>query len=137
MPERNWRHALREALKALRVVGLIVLGAFGLIHGPAILDAYFSDGRSKHDLARLDLMNIRNALKLYFAKTGRYPGTDEGLCPLVELKALEFFPQDPWGREYLYVNEDGNPVITTYGQDGNPGGSFVDEDVSIRVGDSR
>jgi general secretion pathway protein G len=135
MSQQNRRKALREALMMV-VLTVLFLPMLPFCCGLLSVQAGIVDGRTKHDLAELELRNIRNALKLYFAKTGRYPRTAEGLRALVELKALEAVPVDPWGREYVYVNADGNPLITTYGRDGEPGGSWQNKDVSIRARES-
>lgn len=115
---------LIEIMVVITILGLI-MAAVGVAVIPRLDEA-------KRDTARLDIANIHNALKLYYAKKGRYPDTGTGLRVLVETRTLELMPKDPWGNEYLYLNEGGKPVITSYGADGSPGGEGADADVSSR-----
>jgi general secretion pathway protein G len=87
---------------------------------------------AKQDTARLDIRNIQSAMKLYYTKKGSYPDTATGLKALVDTQNLERMPTDPWGKEYVYMNEGGKPVITSYGADGNPGGEGSDADISSK-----
>lgn len=84
------------------------------------------------DTARSDIHSIRTALDMYYAKRGRYPDTSTGLASLVEGQFLAEVPVDPWGNAYVYLNEGGKPVITSYGADGAPGGEGTAADVSSK-----
>lgn len=88
--------------------------------------------QAKQDTARMDIANINNALKTYYAKKGNYPDTGSGLKAVVDMQILEKMPVDPWGHEYVYLNEGGKPVIMSYGRDGAPGGSDTDADLSSK-----
>jgi general secretion pathway protein G len=113
---------LIEIMVVITILGLI-MAAVGVAVIPRLEEA-------KRDTARLDIANLHNALKLYYAKKGKYPDTSTGLRALVETQTLEQMPKDPWGNEYVYLNERGKPVITAYGADGSPGGEGADADVS-------
>jgi general secretion pathway protein G len=115
---------LIEIMVVITILGLI-MAAVGVAVIPKLDEA-------RRDTARLDIANLHNALKLYYAKKGKYPDTGTGLRALVETQTLEQMPRDPWGNEYVYLNEGGKPVITTYGADGSPGGEGADADVSSR-----
>lgn len=88
--------------------------------------------QAKVDRARLDIANISNALKTYYAKKGNYPDTGGGLKALVDAQILEKMPVDPWDHEYVYLNEGGKPVVISYGKDGTPGGADTDADISSK-----
>jgi general secretion pathway protein G len=88
--------------------------------------------QAKQDTARMDIANINNALKTYYAKKGNYPDTGSGLKAVVDAQILEKMPVDPWGHEYVYLNEGGKPVIISYGRDGAPGGAETDADLSSK-----
>jgi general secretion pathway protein G len=115
---------LIEIMVVITILGLI-MAAVGVAVIPRLDEA-------KKDTARMDIGNIHNALKLYYAKKGHYPDTASGLRALVETQALETMPKDPWGNEYVYMYESGKPVVTTYGGDGAPGGEGIDADISSR-----
>ncbi|MFZ5445315.1 MAG: type II secretion system major pseudopilin GspG [Myxococcota bacterium] len=88
--------------------------------------------QAKVDRAKMDIGNIQNALKTYYAKKGNYPDTGAGLKAVVDAQILEKMPVDPWDHEYVYLNEGGKPVIVSYGKDGAPGGSESDADISSK-----
>ena len=111
---------------------LVVLVILGLIMAAVGVSVVPTLGESKQDTAALDIASIRHALKRYHEKTGQFPDTDPGLRALVEARLLEKIPMDPWGREYLYQNDGGHPVITCYGTDGLRGGEGLDADLISR-----
>jgi general secretion pathway protein G len=115
---------LIEIMVVITILGLI-MAAVGVAVIPKLDEA-------RRDTARMDIGNIHNALKLYYAKKGRFPDTSSGLRALVETQNLDKMPTDPWGHEYVYMNEKGKPVITSYGADGVAGGEGSDADISSR-----
>lgn len=115
---------LIEIMVVITILGLI-MAAVGVAVIPKLDEA-------KQDTARLDIANIHNALKLYYTKKGKYPDTGTGLKALVDTQNLEKVPQDPWGHEYIYMNEGGKPVIMSYGADGTQGGEGPDADISSK-----
>ncbi len=88
--------------------------------------------QAKVDRAYLDIANISNALKTFYAKKGNYPDTGGGLKAVVDAQILEKMPVDPWDHEYVYLNEGGKPVVMSYGKDGAPGGAESDADISSK-----
>jgi general secretion pathway protein G len=121
---RNRGMTLIEIMVVITILGLIA-AAVGVAVIPKLEEA-------KQDTARLDIRNIQSAMKLYYTKKGSYPDTATGLKALVDTQNLERMPTDPWGREYVYMNEGGKPVITSYGADGNAGGEGSDADISSK-----
>ena len=124
-PQRRRRGmTLIEIMVVITILGLI-MAAVGVSVISTLEDA-------KRDTARLDIKNIQSALKIYYTKKGKYPDTGTGLRALVEMRSLEKIPQDPWGHDYVYLNEGDTPVITSYGADGTQGGESRDADISSR-----
>jgi general secretion pathway protein G len=117
---------LIEIMVVITILGLI-MAAVGVAVIPKLDEA-------KQDTARLDIANIQQAMKLYYTKKGKYPDTATGLRALVDTQNLERVPTDPWGNEYVYMNEGGKPVIVSYGADGTQGGEGPDADISSRDG---
>jgi len=115
---------LIEIMVVITILGLI-MAAVGVSVIPKLEEA-------KQDTARLDIKNIQSALKLYYTKKGKYPDTGTGLRALVDTQNLDKIPLDPWGHEYVYMNEGGKPVLITYGADGTQGGEGSDADISSR-----
>jgi general secretion pathway protein G len=119
---RNRGMTLIEIMVVITILGLIA-AAVGIAVVPKLEQA-------KHDRAVLDIQNIQGALKLFYAKKGAYPDTASGLSALVQNQDLEAVPTDPWGHEYLYLNEGGKPLLKSYGRDGQEGGADADADIS-------
>lgn len=115
---------LIEIMVVITILGLIA-AAVGIAVVPQLEAA-------KRDRAALDIKNIQSGLKLYYTKKGSYPDTGTGLRALVETNVLEDVPKDPWGNDFVYLNEGGKPVIVSYGADGTAGGEGSDADVSSR-----
>lgn len=97
--------------------------------------------------AKVDILAIETALKLYKLDNGNYPTTEQGLAALVEKPSTEPIPlnwkekgylekakvpTDPWGKEYLYLSpgvHDDYDLIS-YGADGVQGGEGKNKDVN-------
>lgn len=115
---------LIEIIVVITILSLL-MAAVGVAVIPRLEEA-------KVDRAKMDIANIGNALKTYYAKKGSYPDTAAGLKALVDAQILEKMPIDPWDHEYVYLNEGGKPVVMSYGKDGAPGGSDFDADLSSK-----
>jgi general secretion pathway protein G len=85
--------------------------------------------KGKRNAARQQLGNFNQALKTYYVSKSKYPDTGTGLRALVDAKVMDSVPQDPWGNDYVYLNEGGKPVVMTYSKDGAPGGADDDADI--------
>jgi general secretion pathway protein G len=74
--------------------------------------------------AQLAVVNA--ALEKYHADHGSWPEGDslEVLVP----QYLPEVPVDPWGRPYIYENNGKRPLLVTFGQDGERGGTGVEQD---------
>ncbi len=121
------------------MVVVVILGILASIVVPKII--------SRPDEARVvkakqDVLAIQNALDLYKLDNGLYPTTDQGLLALVEKPTanpiprdwkqyLKSLPQDPWGRDYLYLNpgEHGEVDVYTLGASGQPGGTGINAEI--------
>lgn len=118
-----------------------------LFSGAALFAAWFtwmsaqttSCPPNKRIMAASDIMEIDDALLRFKRAADRYPTTEEGLTPLFtacsarktgcELPGLRL---DPWGNPYFYRNDGGQITITSFGADGQPGGSGHNADISSR-----
>ena len=134
--EIGTRIALQRRKKARRGMTLVeimvVLVILGLIAGAVVVAVVPRMEEAKQDTAKLDMQAIQSALKLYYTKKGNYPDTATGLKVLVEGQYLEKIT-DPWGNEYIYLNEGGRPVVMSYGSDGQQGGEGPDGYIDTRA----
>lgn len=108
--DQHWRRrgfTLIELLVVLAILGLLVSVAT-----PQVLK-YLAN--AKIETARIQIRSMSTALDLFFADTGRYPTTEEGLKALVSAPhGLERWAgpyvkkndtlNDPWGRPFVYMS---------------------------------
>jgi len=123
-------------LVVITIIGLIM----GLI-GPRVLN-YLSESKVK--AAKIQLQSFASALDLFYLDAGRYPSSAEGLVALVRrapgvaawngpyLKGGTV-PSDPWNNAYVYRSPGGRGPydITSYGSDGQEGGTGTAADISL------
>ncbi|MGQ0507100.1 MAG: type II secretion system protein GspG [Myxococcaceae bacterium] len=108
---------------------MIVIAIMGVMMGVAAVALIPRLHEAKVSTVYQDFKTIDGAMKLYYAKKGKYPDTAQGLKVLVDQQLLEKAPLDPWGTEYGYLNEGGKPVIVSYGANKESGGSENDQDL--------
>ncbi len=123
---------------------LVVVAIIGLLMG-YVGPRYFSQiGKSEISVAKAQIDALEKALDQYRLDTGHYPATEPGLAALVKRPANEpkwngpylkkEVPFDPWGKAYIYKipGEHGDYDLISYGQDGQPGGTGENADVTNR-----
>ena len=111
------------------MVVITILGLIAAAVGVAVIPML---NESRRDRVGLDIKSIQNGLKIYDTRKGQYPDTGTGLRALVELGVFDALPKDPWGNDYVYMNEGSKPVILSYGADGTSGGESYDADISSK-----
>ena len=129
-PKQQQRRRSRGMTLIEIMVVITILGLIAAAVGVAVIPML---GEAKKDTAALDIKSIETALKLHYAKTGRFPDTAAGLNALVESRTLESLPKDPWQNDYVYLNEGGRPVVISYGADGTAGGEEDNADITSAV----
>ena len=123
------------------MVVVVILGILAALVVPKIMGR---PDEARVIKARQDIQAVEAALNLYRLDNHVYPGTDQGLKALVEKPTGEppapnwqaggsvaRTPQDPWGRDYQYLNPGlhGEIDIWSYGADGQEGGEGVKADL--------
>jgi general secretion pathway protein G len=124
------RRGLRRGMTLIEI--MVVITILGLIAAAVGIAVVPQLNQAKVDRAKLDIESLQGGLKLYYTRKGNYPDTGTGLKGLVDLKILEDVPKDPWGNDYVYLNEGGKAVISSYGSDGTPGGADDAADISSK-----
>jgi len=122
------------------MVVVAIIAILGATVVPLIMDR---PNEARVVRAKNDIGSYSAALGLYKLDNFNYPSTDQGLEALVEKPSGDPEPanwkaggyvqklnKDPWGRDYLYVNEDGRFEIISLGNDGVEGGEGFDADIS-------
>ena len=124
--------SLVEILIVVAIMGLLV----GLV-GPNVMRQF--EG-SKSKTANVQIQQLRAALDIYLADTGRYPNEADGLNALIHQGSAQGWngpylkdgriPLDPWGKPYRYQPTPDQPNrVISFGADGTPGGEGANADV--------
>lgn len=126
------------------MVVIVILGILAMYIGPKIMGRPEEAKRVK---AKIDIVSLETALKLYKLDNGAYPSTEQGLQALVEPPETGILPKnwhkggyleksklpkDPWGNEFIYLSPgvNGDYDIIAYGADGVPGGEEENKDIN-------
>ena len=119
------------------IVVVIVIGVLATLIVPNLFSRV---GAAKQSVAQQKLATLEQAVQIFSVDYGRFPTTldelvtrpgdidpDKWTAPTVKPKDLE----DPWGNPwiYRYPGENGVFDLSSYGADGQPGGTGEDADV--------
>ena len=103
-------------------------------------------GKAKHNLAKIGISQVEQALITFYTDCGRFPTQAEGLGALITepsglvgkwagryLKPKDLL--DPWDNEFIYQTKDGGDgdepyVIISLGADNAQGGEKENADIS-------
>jgi general secretion pathway protein G len=126
------------------MVVIVILGILAIYIGPKIMGR---PEEAKQVKAKVDIVALETALKLYKLDNGVYPSTEQGLQALVEAPQAGTLPKkwreggylekgkvpkDPWGNDFVYLSPgvQGDFDIICYGADGAPGGEGTNKDIN-------
>jgi general secretion pathway protein G len=121
------------------LVVVVIIAVFAAVVGPRLLN---QGDKARVVAARQQIENYQLALGQYHLDTGSYPSTEQGLNALrVQPSGVEQWhgpylqkdvANDPWGHPYVYKfpgDHGDEPDVQSYGADGQPGGTGLNEDV--------
>ncbi|MBI5545817.1 MAG: type II secretion system protein GspG [Deltaproteobacteria bacterium] len=117
--------SLLELMVVITIVGLIASVTTVAVMN-ALVEARI---KTTHETLR----GCDDGLKLYALRHGRFPDTAQGLASLVAEKVLPKQPVDGWGREVLYTADKDGYALTSFGDDGAPGGEDAAADIVSRT----
>ena len=121
------------------LVVVTIIAVFAAVVGPRVLQRA---DVAKKTAVRQQINSFNTALGAYKLDTSLFPTSEQGLNALrVKPEGVngwqgpylpQDLPTDPWGRAYVYKypGEHGDePDIISYGADGQPGGTDMNEDI--------
>jgi len=132
-------YTLTEMLVVMAIIGLIAA-----VLTPGLLGQL---GRARVKSAQMQLDTVAAAVEAYRSDVGHYPTDAEGIGALLAEPAGNDgwsgpyiksgkMQQDPWGNPIVYKQEAGGRSfsLTSYGRDGQAGGTGQDRDLQANIG---
>jgi len=134
---------MRKGFTLLEIMIVVVI--LGLLAALVVPNLIGQGEQAKEKLTCVQMKSLKNALDSFKVQEGRYPSTEEGLKALVKnpdpkkyksypkggFLGSDKLPKDPWGNDYIYVNEDSKVDIISLGADGKEGGSGENRDLKL------
>ena len=122
---------------------MIVVLILGLLAAIVVPNLVGQSDKAKQKIACVQMKTLADALKSFKIQYGTYPTTTQGLKALIKNPDPETFkdypqngfldnkniPKDPWGHNYIYVNNDDSFDIISLGADGRTGGKGINKDI--------
>ncbi|MBL8957639.1 MAG: type II secretion system protein GspG [Myxococcaceae bacterium] len=127
---RKMRRQQRRGFTLLEI--LVVIAILGLLTGMVAVAVVPAFTQAKVDTTRTNIASTMDLLKQYYLRKNKYPDTGTGLKVLVDEQITDKIPKDAWGNDFVYLLENGKPVVMSYGDDGVPGGDGVAADLSSK-----
>ena len=121
---------------------MVVIAIMGLLATVVAVSLIPQVGVAKVHKVAADFHSIDDGLQLFKLQMGRYPRTLDELWTAPSnnsgkwqgpyLRDVPPSPRDPWGNEYVYTPPlgSGDYLITSYGEDGQPGGTGDNQDLT-------
>jgi len=134
---------MKKAFTLIEIMIVVIILA--LIASLVVPNIIGQGERAKEKLVCVQMKSLKNALDSFKVEEGRYPTTTEGLKALIQNPNPEKYknypkdgflgskklPKDPWGNDYIYVNNNGEIDIISLGADGKEGGSGENKDIKL------
>jgi len=124
---------------------MIVIVILGLLAALVVPNIIGQGEQAKQKLVCVQMKSLKDALDSFKVQEGTYPTTQEGLKALIQnpnpqkyksypnggFLGSKKLPKDPWGGEYIYVNNGGNIDIISLGADRKEGGDGENKDIRL------
>lgn len=125
---------------------MIVIVILGLLAAMVMPSLTGKGEEAKRNLVCVQMKSIYNSsLDMFKIDNSIYPTTEEGLKALVEnpdeeqysnYSASGYFkdskiPKDSWGKEFIYINDEGSIELISLGADKKEGGKGESSDIKM------
>ncbi len=132
---------MKKAFTLIEImIVIVILGLLATLVVPNIIG---QGEQAKQKLVCVQMKSLKDALDSFKIQEGVYPTTEEGLQALIRNPNTEKYknypsggflgsnrlPKDPWGGEYIYINNNGSIDIISLGADKKEGGEGENKDI--------
>jgi len=134
---------MKKAFTLIEIMIVIII--LGLLASLVVPNLIGQSEEAKQKLVCVQMKSLKNALDNFKIEEGTYPTTQEGLQALITnpdpkkyknypkngFLGSKKLPKDPWGGDYIYVNNNGEIDIISLGADRKEGGSGENKDIRL------
>src|SRR5215475_7260285 len=112
---------------------MVVIAILGMIAAVVAVNVMGAFSSAQRKTVAMDFKTLESQLDLYIVQKGGLPTQSDGLKLLVQSGISRELPRDPWGNPYQYAVKGGEVTLTSYGSDGEPGGSDSAADITKTI----
>ena len=134
---------MRKGFTLLEIMIVVVI--LGLLAALVVPNLIGQGEQAKQKLVCVQMKSLKNSLDSFKVQEGMYPTTEEGLMALIKnpnsqkyksypnggFLGSDKLPKDPWGGNYIYLNQNGKVDIISLGADGKEGGTGENRDIRL------
>jgi len=124
---------------------MIVIIILGLLASLVVPNIIGQSEEAKQKIVCVQMKSLKDALDSFKIQQGLYPSTEEGLGALLKNPDPQKYkhyprngylgskklPKDPWGSDYIYINNNGEIDIISLGADKKEGGDGENKDIKF------
>jgi general secretion pathway protein G len=112
---------------------MVVMAILGMMAAAVAVSVLGQFSNAQQKTVATDFKTLESQLDLYLLQKGCLPSQSDGLNLLVQAGISRELPRDPWGHPYRYAVTGGEVTLTSYGSDGEPGGSDTAADITRTI----
>jgi len=124
---------------------MVVIVILGLLASLVVPNIIGQGERAKEKLVCVQMKSLKDSLNSFKVEEGSYPTTEEGLQILIKntnpskykhypeggFLSSKKLPKDPWGHDFIYINNNSDIDIISLGADGKEGGKKENKDIRL------
>lgn len=123
----------RRARAGMTIIEImVVIAILGSLMALVAVNVVSRMEEANVETTKLQIKQVEQALRLFYAKKKAFPTTSEGLSAAAKYFPESEVPVDAWGNQFLYFSPapDGRPYdVVSLGKDGVEGGEEYDADI--------